>query len=67
MEILIRYTGKRRAQNQPKVDDALNDNGAVPGKRVMAKINKLLVGCKGFVLKKRGGVRQPTKNKKPAQ
>jgi len=51
MEILIRYSGKRRAQQSAKVDDAFHNNGAIPDKRAMAKINKLLVGCKGFVFK----------------
>jgi hypothetical protein len=32
-----------------KGEDAFKDICAIPGKRAMAKINKLLVGCKGFV------------------
>jgi hypothetical protein len=49
MNFLVRRAGKRRAQNQPKVEDAFYDNRAVPGRKTMAKINKLLLGCKAFV------------------
>jgi len=53
MEILNRCFRQASRAESAKVDDAFHNNGTIPGKRAMAKINKLLVGCKGFVLKNR--------------